>query len=59
MPQGCDVFKNVDTVLSLLRCADDALMSGDDCANDVLATHSVVSKLLKEVRRDLARSQKK
>lgn len=52
MPQQIsDAIKKVDLVLSLLRCADDALLSGDDCASDVLATHFVVAGMLNEIRK--------
>lgn len=51
MPQdSVDVVNKVDVVMSLLRCADNALLSGDDCSQDVMATHSVVANLLLEVK---------
>lgn len=48
-----DLVTKVDVAMSLLRCADNALLSGDDCSQDVVATHSVVASLLKEIKAEI------
>jgi hypothetical protein len=54
MPQNSiDVFSKMDVAMSLLRCADNALLSGDDCSLDVVATHIAVVDILTEVKHAL------
>lgn len=48
-----DAIVKVNLVLSLLRCADDALLSGDDCHDDIIATHIVVAKMLMEIKQSI------
>ncbi len=48
---GVSIVKDLESVLSLLRCANDALMTGDDCANDIIALNNVASGILEQIKK--------
>ncbi len=54
MPQSDKTLTNINYIMSLLRCADDALVSGDECEHDVIQLHSLSCKLLEEIKSTLA-----